>query len=261
MVGVLHEPAVPREGLPAVLLCGPMGQEALRAHRVFLVLADRLARVGIPALRFDYFGTGDSAGDDLDGDIEGWTDDVLKADMQIRNLAGSSTIVWIGLRLGAVLAALASARASRAPGALILWDPVTDGAAYLRSLALADRRAVMQGFSLNRNLYRTLATSPIPDVPTEALGFALSDRLGEQLLAVDERAMEGLRTSRLTVAVSAESDRLSRLLAAVRSAGIAAELKLLRTVIDWATNDASGSTIAPTDIVELVVPAALELSR
>ena len=261
MVGVLHEPAVPGTGLPAVLLCGPMGQEAFRAHRVLLVLADRLARAGMPALRFDYYGTGDSAGDDLEGDIDGWVDDVMTADTQIRGLTGASAVAWLGLRVGALLAARASASSRVAPGALVLWDPIMDGAAYLKSLALADRRAVMQGFSLNRRLYRALAITPIPDAPTQALGFELSDRLREQLLGVDERAMDGLRTSRLTVAASAGSERISRLLAVARSAGIAAESKILRTAVDWATNDASGSTIAPTDIVELVVPAALELSK
>jgi hypothetical protein len=62
-----------QEGLDApgaaVLLCNPFGQEAIRCHRAFRLLSARLASSGIPSLRFDYFGTGDSPGNDGEGDL------------------------------------------------------------------------------------------------------------------------------------------------------------------------------------------------
>jgi hypothetical protein len=66
---VLHaaDPAA-RAGC-AVLLCNPFGQEALRSQRGFRVLADRFARTGCATLGFDYFGTGDSDGDDDDASL------------------------------------------------------------------------------------------------------------------------------------------------------------------------------------------------
>ena len=44
------------------ILCPPMGEEGRAAHRTFRRLAEELADAGIVALRFDYDGTGDSAG-------------------------------------------------------------------------------------------------------------------------------------------------------------------------------------------------------
>ena len=44
------------------ILCPPMGEEGRSAHRTFRRLAETLADQGIVALRFDYDGTGDSAG-------------------------------------------------------------------------------------------------------------------------------------------------------------------------------------------------------
>src|SRR5690606_26993210 len=108
MVGMYHfpKPASP-QGVTA-LLCNPFGQEAIRSHRVFAVLADRLAQRGVPVLRFDYHGTGDSPGDDDVGEMDGWAADILAAQDELDTLARPAQRVWIGLRLGALLCATAS---------------------------------------------------------------------------------------------------------------------------------------------------------
>src|ERR1051325_66360 len=62
----LHYPANPSGH--GVVLCAPLGYEQVHAHRSFRVLADQLAAAGVTALRFDYHGTGDSAGRDEDPD-------------------------------------------------------------------------------------------------------------------------------------------------------------------------------------------------
>src|SRR5690606_6529681 len=149
----------PVQGTTA-LLCNPFGQEAVRAHRIFVVLADRLARQGVSVLRFDYHGTGDSPGDDDVGDLEGWAADILSAQAWLDEAARPSRRVWIGLRLGALLAAMASGGAR--PGAtidsLILWEPVIDGSAYLRELAEADRKARLGAYSLDPRAYERIAS-------------------------------------------------------------------------------------------------------
>ena len=120
--------------MTAVLLCNPFGQEAVRSHRMYRVLADRLIRSGVDVLRFDYFGTGDSAGDDTEGEISGWTRDVIAAHVELTHRSRASRLAWIGARLGATLAVRASVLTSRTPEKLILWEPIIDGAAYLRQL-------------------------------------------------------------------------------------------------------------------------------
>ena len=59
----LLQPAQGNATRTGVVLCNPMGQEAVRVHRMYRVLADRLNRAGLHVLRFDWFGSGDSAGD------------------------------------------------------------------------------------------------------------------------------------------------------------------------------------------------------
>src|SRR5579871_2345685 len=45
-----------------VVLCPPIGHEQIHSHRGLRCLADALAEAGFSVLRFDYHGTGDSAG-------------------------------------------------------------------------------------------------------------------------------------------------------------------------------------------------------
>jgi alpha/beta superfamily hydrolase len=256
MTGMRHAPASLKPGGPAALLCCPMGHEAIRAHRVFVVLADRLARAGVCALRFDYYATGDSAGDEVEGELEGWTRDIVTADGALRSIARPSTVTWIGLQLGATLAALAANRAPNAPDTTLLWDPVVDGPAYLRRLAIADHEAVMQGFSGNARRYRDLAGAPVQDDPPEALGLELSATLRDQLRSVDAAAVARVRTDRLIVATAYPVPRLVEAIDTARREGVAAELRRLRTAIDWMSSDAAGHTIAPGEIVDLMVPEA-----
>src|SRR5271168_1578528 len=54
----------PGRGDLGVVLCGPHGYEDLCVHRHWRGLAQDLSRHGLPTLRFDYPGTGDSAEDD-----------------------------------------------------------------------------------------------------------------------------------------------------------------------------------------------------
>lgn len=115
------------------VICGPVGYEYTRAHRTLRHLADRLARAGIPALRFDYHGVGDSAGSDLDPDrVATWVGNIKRAVERARALSGRRAVVLIGVRLGASLAALASRELEIED--LVLWNPVAKGKAYVREL-------------------------------------------------------------------------------------------------------------------------------
>jgi pimeloyl-ACP methyl ester carboxylesterase len=254
LIGMLHSPASATERrTTAALLCTAMGQESIRAHRAMVTLADRLARVGIPALRFDYFGTGDSGGDDEEGELDGWRADILRADIQLRAATGADSVAWIGLRLGAVLAATASTTAPRAPEAVFLWDPVLDGRAYLAELAQADRRALMYGFSADLVRYRALARTPVPEVPTEALGFELSERLRHQLLQLEPTRIAAVRANRLVVTASTGSAATREFLNVQRSCGVDVSELHIGQAIDWATNDAAGSVLVPADVFETIV--------
>ncbi len=142
LFGWYHEPMDAPRGDAVAVICPPTGSEYTRSHRSLRHLADRLAVAGIPALRFDYPGSGDSPGTDLDPDRLGaWRAGIAAAIAHAREASGRERVHVVGVRFGATLAALAAADA--AIDRLVLWNPCIKGSAYareLRALALAAQR-------------------------------------------------------------------------------------------------------------------------
>jgi alpha/beta superfamily hydrolase len=174
----LYTPGRGGPGARAAVLCHPWGQEYLRAHRSVRHLATLLSRAGVHVLRFDYLGTGDSAGDLTDGDLAGWQRDVEHAIDELQETAGVARVGLVGLRLGAAIAAGVAARRRDAVDRLVLWDPVVDGAEYADDLsreatAHADRDGTVEvsGFLLTRRM-----ESEIRALDLVALAPALPER-------------------------------------------------------------------------------------
>src|SRR5690606_4717969 len=69
------------------VLCAPWGPEYLRAHRSLAQLGKWLNEAGVHVLRFDWYGTGDSAGDMSDARLDGWLDDLGQAIDELRDTA------------------------------------------------------------------------------------------------------------------------------------------------------------------------------
>jgi alpha-beta hydrolase superfamily lysophospholipase len=143
LFGWLHWPAARHRCDLGMVICKPFGYEALCAHRSLRAFAHMAAANGVPALNFDYAGTGDSADIAADHEqLERWCHDVITAVAELRR-HGVGRVSLLGFRLGALLALLA---ARRVPiDALILVSPILSGNAYLRELrtlqAMAARRA------------------------------------------------------------------------------------------------------------------------
>jgi len=125
--------AMPDDGLVrgGVVLCPPMGEEGRSAHRTFRRLAESLADEGFVALRFDYDGTGDSAGLQDDPDrVASWLASIEAAREHLLDL-GAPHVSAVGMRLGATLAACQAAAATPFLS-LALWDPCLSGRTFLR---------------------------------------------------------------------------------------------------------------------------------
>ena len=134
----IHEAAAPTSRrLRAVVLCHPWGAEYTYAHRSMRQLAMRLAMSGCHTLRFDYYGTGDSAGCEEDADLAGCEADVETAVEALADIAGTRQVTLIGLRAGANIAAHVAVRKAAQVEALVLWDPIASGAEYVQALQTA----------------------------------------------------------------------------------------------------------------------------
>jgi alpha-beta hydrolase superfamily lysophospholipase len=134
LFGWLHRPLNNGTADIGVVICNPFGYEAICSHRGIRAFAEAIAAAGMPALRFDYLGTGDSAEIDPTADqIQVWTRDVLAAADELRRRTGVGRVCLLGFRLGALLATLAASE-SNSVSALITVAPIITGRRYLREL-------------------------------------------------------------------------------------------------------------------------------
>src|SRR4051812_24879615 len=165
LFGVYHPPGTKAARQPAVVLCQPLGHEYLRAHRAFRNLGAALAAQGCHVLRFDYFGCGDSGGSGEQATVEQNLADLDAAIDELKDTSGVARVSLVGLRFGATLAAHAASR-RRDVERLVLWDPVSDGRAYLGEVRdLHDRW-----------LHDRMGTAVAPDpFHREVLGFPMTD--------------------------------------------------------------------------------------
>ena len=134
LLGVLSQPASPRETGVVVVVGGP--QYRAGSHRQFVLLARALARQGFAVLRFDVRGMGDSAGsprgfEDIVPDISAAIDTLVREVPAVRQVA-----LW-GLCDGAS-AALLHVDAQRDPRVrgLVLLNPWVRSAESLARVQL-----------------------------------------------------------------------------------------------------------------------------
>lgn len=169
----------------AVLCCHPAPQEYMRTYRAVKNLAEGLAQSGMHVMRFDWSGTGDSAGRVRDARLDTWRQDLAIAAEELLDLSGARKLAIVGLRIGASLAAQACAGPRPvAADTLVLWDPVVRGSAWLESSARAHQWHLDQ--------YR-VELSPDPD---SLLGYPMPAALRNDLDELDLRSVPAPRKGR-----------------------------------------------------------------
>ena len=121
-----------------VIVCSSFGLENVRYQPALAELAEALCGRGLNVLLFDYHGTGNSAGTSLDpGILHRWTGNVKAAGKWLRQQGNIDTISIAGLRLGAIVATLASSTCDDVEE-LILLAPPASGESFIAELRHAD---------------------------------------------------------------------------------------------------------------------------
>jgi pimeloyl-ACP methyl ester carboxylesterase len=183
-------------GERGAVVCHPWGQEYLRAHPSVRRLARMLADRQVHAMRFDYYGCGDSAGDDRDGSVDQWRQDLAMAVTELRDMASLRKVSLVGLRFGAALAATCATERDDLDR-LVLWDPIFDGSAYVRELTAGragagpDGAVQVRGFPLTGSVRDDMcAVTPAvfrrPLPPTLVVSTVAADTYGPLQRALRE---------------------------------------------------------------------------
>jgi pimeloyl-ACP methyl ester carboxylesterase len=127
----------PRRRAGAVVLCSPIGWDYEATYRAYGRLAERLYLEGFAVLRFAYHGIGDSSGADYDSErLRAWQESLKHAVDEIRAQSGAERVSLFGLRIGALVAALAAPEI-RGVESMVLWAPCVTGKQYVREIAIA----------------------------------------------------------------------------------------------------------------------------
>jgi alpha/beta superfamily hydrolase len=161
-----------------VVLCAPLGHEALWLHQTMRSLSDRLAARGFAVLRFDYAGTGDSIDIGARIDPGRWVDQAIAAVSFFRRASGVGRVALVGFRFGATVAVQAARAAAADTVALIA--PVVAGQQFVREM-----------IALHRTWLDTVAPDVRNDVPPDDAFDVLGHRF--RRASVDEIAKHDLR--------------------------------------------------------------------
>ncbi len=240
LYGVFHAAKL-RAGGPAVLLCNPFGEEAIRAFRIYRLLAEKLAAEGAPTLRFDYYATGDSSGDCSEASLSGFVEGIREAHQELLDMSGAARSIWIGLRLGGAAAVLAARQSPQGLAGLILWDPIVTGAAYLDELAAGHRAAIESQIG-----------RPPSDALSEAIGFELTDEFRRELAALN--LLLGERTARKVIVIAGGDPATDPALrTALTDAGADVDWRADLDEASWNSDKALNSFVVPTRTLELIV--------
>ena len=193
LFGWLHATAIGETPDLGIVICKPFGYEAISAHRSLRAFADLAAALGVPALRFDYLGTGDSADSDPQADqIQQWCTDIIAATDELRRRTGVRRVCLLGFRLGALLASLVAQR-SDAVDLLILVAPIVSGRRYVGEL-----RTITLAAAVSSNARQGSVTT-VDDGSMEVSGHSASAATIAELSRIDLAAAGAPAVSRLLI--------------------------------------------------------------
>jgi pimeloyl-ACP methyl ester carboxylesterase len=203
----------------------------MRAHRAFRQLALLLSGAGFHVLRFDYSGTGDSAGEPHDVSLARWDADVGTAVEELMDIAAVESVWVVGLRLGGALALRAASRP--AVRGVVLWDPVTVGTMQLR-----EARATYEG-----NGAGVLELGGVPIVPS----------LFRELASVDLMTTSIPQRLKCLVAVSDDTETYRALHDRLRRDGAEVAYRCVPSDGRWSEFDNWGSALIPQALIRAIV--------
>lgn len=129
--GIFHRP-LSNPKPPAILMCHGLAGDKTGKYRIYVILAKKLAELGIASLRIDFRGSGDSEGDFVDMTLESEISDAIKAlEFLEKDPRIDTTRLGIfGRSVGGSVGLMAARRHNNIKS-LVTWAPLSDGNQWL----------------------------------------------------------------------------------------------------------------------------------
>jgi pimeloyl-ACP methyl ester carboxylesterase len=245
LFGCYHRPRRQPQRSCTVVLCYPMGEEYIRFHRAMRQLAVQLSIAGFPVLRFDFYGCGDSAGDDQEWRLAQWQADLALAIDEARRHSGCSDVALAGLRLGATLAATVAASRQDVVAA-VLWDAVLNGKAHLQELRTLQTSMLRRAHALSRPPGKSILPEP------EVAGFRLCPALRADIAAIDLLALPAEPASRVLLVESNPDVRQAAFAQRVQELGATSKLVTFANPQLWVWEEGVGKVVVPHSILQAI---------
>jgi uncharacterized protein len=219
------------------------------AKRAIRHAAITVATAGAHVLRFDYFGTGDSAGEMQEATLDIWHDDIRCGVQELKEVSGARRVTLVGLRLGALLGSRAAAALPDEIDRLVLWDPVLDGRTFLDE----QFRACY--------LPRLFGRGPVPRPEAvgggfEVLGYPLSARLVHDITHLDMRSFARELSSRAYALISGTFDDETKLRGALRSRQFDIPVRSFAGTPCWEPAWPETVAVIPAELIKQLVHVA-----
>ncbi|NUP98652.1 MAG: alpha/beta fold hydrolase [Armatimonadetes bacterium] len=216
----------------AVVLVPPFAEEKKAAQRALVEAARALAARGCSAWTFDFWGTGDSAGDHQQATMDHWLADLRAVVEEARRAVPDGPLTLLGLRLGATLAALA-ADETLAVDNLVLWEPVVSGSTYMRQNR--QRSQIRKELTAGEGPASVGGEGDYP--ASDFDGFLISGALHQGIAESDLLTAPAARCRRALVLQISGSSRLRKPLEELRDrlteAGVETELENIAVEAFW----------------------------
>ncbi|MBN7797424.1 hydrolase 1, exosortase A system-associated [Parahaliea mediterranea] len=248
-----------RDDLPArwVVHVPAFCEEMNKSRPMVAAAARGMAAKGWHVLVPDLHGTGDSEGEFSKASWSTWRDEIVYLVNTLRAANAVEVRLW-GLRLGCLLALDAAALLGQSVQSLILWQPVTSGAQYLKQflrLRVAARR--MRG--LDESVSQLMAKLDAGD-SVRVAGYTLPSRMALELAALEMPAMApgaGQQVHWLSVRNTGGgcTPVEQKVIAAWQAAGVGVEAESLPGESFWATTEISMAPELVQRTAELCPPA------
>lgn len=160
----------------SLVIAEPFGEEKRCAARMLVRLARQLAEHQVAVLKFDFSGTGDSAGESGQAQWQYWQEELAVAAQFLKNESGAANLAVLGARAGALLAARCAADSGLQ--ALLLAEPILSGNEILDELEKRQRiKAAISGGSGFQSSSQCWEKGKTADFA----GFAMNPQFAEQL--------------------------------------------------------------------------------